>query len=387
MAKNGDSAAKNGESNWRNSLEGRLLLHLKQTNQVLETLPKGLMGPREAKTGLEAEETPGVRGKLTHRFSKYNPRESKELGRGGLGRVLEGKHGDGSKQVPCAVKLLFENEPEEDRDHTLLRTTFQKAVALQKLLAGPAEIMPLLDVSTSEDGEPGPDKSGKYWVVMPRADRSLRELLDERLKGKKQPSLDDDDFSVSEIVADMGAMLGVMKEKGVVHLDVKPENLMWVDGEETWKLIDFDGAQRAGTQVLSKDGESWYASGEPFYLTCTSCYVAPELCKLMLTRNNMKICLAPSMDMWACGLIALELFFNMTILGAFYDKWLEETGSNVKFFRHIADEHTSIIDRDVWEFVEEHASPVFASHVKPMLSKEPELRQTVAGMRSHAFLK
>ena len=85
--------------------------------------------------------------------------------------------------------------------------------------------------------------------------------------------------------------IGFLHSKDIVHCDLKPDNIMVCQDTGYIKLIDF------GLATVLKPGE---LSGD---FRGTAEYMSPE----MLSGNWGK-----SIDWWAVGIIAFELFFGAT---------------------------------------------------------------------------
>lgn len=124
-------------------------------------------------------------------------------------------------------------------------------------------------------------ESGDYWIiVMPRAEKSLADLLanlDEKLpEGNTRP-----------ILADIATALLSMNEAGVVHRDIKPDNILLLDGR--WCLADF-GIFRFAEATTAEDSRK-YAR--------TPAYAAPEQWKGDRATN--------ATDVYAFGVVAYQL--------------------------------------------------------------------------------
>ena len=131
-------------------------------------------------------------------------------------------------------------------------------------------VVPILDCGEWQD----------YWVlVMPRADKSLREHM---MEIHDHLSLDD----AIEIITDVGkALMGIEGQR--VHRDVKPENILLLDGN--WCLADF-GIARYAEATTALDTRK-YALTPP--------YAAPE--QWRGERASIET------DVYALGVVAYEL--------------------------------------------------------------------------------
>jgi serine/threonine protein kinase len=95
----------------------------------------------------------------------------------------------------------------------------------------------------------------------------------------------------ARIVSQLGSALSAVHGVGVVHRDVKPENVMLQTsgGGEYAILIDFGLATVEDPRARSRDRETW--AGTPLYM-------APE----QLRGNPV-----PASDVWALGVVAYEM--------------------------------------------------------------------------------
>ena len=168
------------------------------------------------------------------------------LGRGAMGEVYAAtRNSDGA---PCAIKLLaphlLRNSSAYDR--------FQRESAILAALDSP-HVVKVLAVSTASAALP--------FVAMERLSGiDLAQLL------KQRPQLPLAD--VAEIVSQVARGLDAAHQGGVIHRDLKPQNLFAVgtEGFRTWKLIDFGVARWADSEgSLTKDtivGTPGYMSPE-----------------------------------------------------------------------------------------------------------------------------
>jgi serine/threonine-protein kinase len=126
-----------------------------------------------------------------------------EIGAGGFGRVYSVT--DNGEE---AVAKLVPKDPGADRELLFVN------------LDGVRNIVPIVDYGDTSE----------YWVlVMPRADKSLRQHLDEA----ERPDLD---LQVAvSVLIDIATALTDLDGK-VVHRDLKPENVLFLEG--SWCLAD-----------------------------------------------------------------------------------------------------------------------------------------------------
>jgi len=116
-------------------------------------------------------------------------------------------------------------------------------------------------------------------------------------------------------IAQLLSALGCLHRAGVIHRDVKPENLLLTGGGDV-KLADFGAAIHAP---------------EPFHLRNTLCgtpeYLAPEV----LEGKGYSY----EVDVWAVGVLAFELLFGRTPFTSVQDRTLEPERRNEQIYQRI----------------------------------------------------
>ncbi|MEU7746061.1 serine/threonine-protein kinase [Nonomuraea sp. NPDC049158] len=187
----------------------------------------------------------------------------RELGRGGMGVVWEGRDTLLNRQIAVKEVLLPEGLPRADQERQLLRTAREARMAAR--LNHPS-VVAIYDV-VEEDGRP--------WIIM--------ELV-------RYPS-------VEEVVATSGALpvrqaadvgrqvlsaLRAAHEVGILHRDVKPSNILLTDDGRA-VLTDFGIATAEGDASLTQTG---MVTGSPSFL-------APE--RVRAAESG------PASDLWSLG--------------------------------------------------------------------------------------
>ena len=194
-----------------------------------------LLGKREAKA-------PAMLG------GRY--RIVREIGRGGMGTVYlaeDPKHG---RQV--AVKALH-----SDIARVIGRERFMREIEIAARLSHP-HILPLHD--SGEEAMPGADDEPLLYFVSPfAAGESLRDRL------RREPKLSPQD--AVRLGREIALALDYAHRRGVVHLDVKPDNILLQDGHAV--ITDF-GISRAA----SVTGEHSASAGTG--VLGTPSYMSPE---------------------------------------------------------------------------------------------------------------
>ncbi|MEK7448924.1 MAG: protein kinase, partial [Planctomycetota bacterium] len=169
-----------------------------------------------------------------------NCRLIKKIGEGGMGTVYQAHHLGLNK--PVAVKILppsFAREPE--RIQRFIREA-RSAAQLEH-----SNIVQTLNVGKQDD---------LYFIIMQYVQG---ENLDMMIKRKNKLTASE----ATKIIRESAVALGVAHQKGIIHRDVKPENIMiTLQGEI--KLMDF-GLARVMDEVsnLSRAGD---IMGTPHYL-------------------------------------------------------------------------------------------------------------------------
>ena len=177
-----------------------------------------------------------------------------QLGAGGFGRVYLAQ----SKFGETAVIKLIPKAPGADRE-----------ILFEDLDAVP-NVVPIIDRGEWKDS----------WVlVMPKADKSLRDHLSEN---GDRLSLNDTMQVLSDVARALAALDGQ-----VVHRDIKPDNILLLDGR--WCLADF-GISRYAEATTAPDTRK-YAKTPP--------YAAPEQWHGDRATS--------ATDVYALGIVAYEL--------------------------------------------------------------------------------
>jgi TolB-like protein/tRNA A-37 threonylcarbamoyl transferase component Bud32/Tfp pilus assembly protein PilF len=173
----------------------------------------------------------------------------RELGRGGMATVYLARDTKHGRQV--ALKVLH---PEFAA--SLRPDRFRREIAVAGRLQHPHI------VSVFDSGE---TSSGQLWFTMPYV---VGESLRDRLRRERQLSTDD----MVRITAAIADALQYAHGQGVIHRDVKPENILLSDGHAM--LADFGVARSltagdaqddaSGTGTLTQSG---FAVGTPAYMS------------------------------------------------------------------------------------------------------------------------
>jgi predicted Ser/Thr protein kinase len=164
------------------------------------------------------------------------------LGEGGMARVYRGT--DGVLGRPVAIKVLADRYANDDTFVTRFRREAQAAAALNH-----PNVVSVFD--TGDDGQ-------AHYIVMEYVPgQTLADVL------KREGPLDPD--RAAGIAEDVATALQAAHERGLVHRDVKPGNVM-IDPEGRTKVMDFGIARAAADDTLTQTGA----------VLGTAAYLSPE---------------------------------------------------------------------------------------------------------------
>jgi len=268
-------------------------------------------------------------------LGKYDVIKGKKglLGEGSFSAVQKGRNIETQEEVAVKTYKIDKNDKEE---FNLAMKKFQRQIAVLKRLAKPMNeddcpdprlwhsklkeldvqtcFLKLIDYSKKSNGDPGPDASdGQLYVITEVADFSLKDLLsDQRTKGV--PLIKE---QISHIARNVVTVVAALHAKGLVHLDIKPENLMRVG--DTWKLIDVDGCTEINSLVNINDSS----------ISFSPCYCAPEWARFLIEdSDNLKV--QDGLDVWSVGISVAELVHLDACLKPKYASIFKEYGSHRK---------------------------------------------------------
>jgi serine/threonine protein kinase len=172
----------------------------------------------------------------------------------------------------------------------------------------------LLDYSTDTAGHPGPDATDKVmYVVTEMASFSLKDFIKDRREQRHRPSAK----TIQILARQMVLVVAGLHARGLVHLDLKPENLMVFDG--LLKLIDVDGCVKIGEQVSCEDSS----------ISFSPCYCAPEWAKFVCDElESTSLVISPALDVWSIALTIAELVTLDAVLKDTYASFLKHGRSH-----------------------------------------------------------
>ena len=180
------------------------------------------------------------RQKVPKRIKNYNV--GAEIGGGGMGVVYRGK--DRRDNSPVAIKFLHPHLAEDEA----FRERFEREAHVGALLHSPYTVR-LLDYGVAD---------GHYFIVMEFVEgQNLKEAIAVAPLSAAR---------VSRIGARAARALEEAEARGVVHRDIKPDNILLGEGD-TVKVADFGIAKQLSSGSLTMTGA----------FVGTLLYAAPEL--------------------------------------------------------------------------------------------------------------
>ena len=197
----------------------------------------------------------------------------KKLGEGGMGEVYAAEHTTLQKRV--AIKLL---RPEIVSNHEAVKRFRQEATSSSSI--GHPNIIRIEDFADLPDG--------RIYLCMELLDGAP---LNELLRPPHQLSPD----RLLNVMIKTGHGLSAAHKKGIVHRDMKPENIFvtFQDGEDVPKILDFGIAKVAGNDGQNNLTRTGTIFGTPFYM-------APEQALGQQVDGRA--------DIYAMGVILYEVF-------------------------------------------------------------------------------
>jgi eukaryotic-like serine/threonine-protein kinase len=259
-------AACAGDAALRAEVESLLAAHDEASSFLDE--PAAALGPADIAQSVLRD------GQL---IGRYSVREL--LGAGGMGQVYLADDQRLGRSV--ALKLLpraLGTDPDR-------RRRFEQEARAASSLSHP-NVCVVYEIGDAEDGR-------RYIAMEHVPGESLRQMIERhRVRGGRVP-IDD----VLDIAKQSAAGLAAAHAAGVVHRDVKPENIM-VRPDGLVKVLDF-GLAKLGTHNAPTFGSNASAHTEPGMVLGTVRYMSPEQARGLPVDTRT--------DVWSFGVVLYEL--------------------------------------------------------------------------------
>ncbi len=208
---------------------------------------------------------------------KYRLIES--VGGGAMGEVFKAEHILMHKTV--AVKILHQNVLDNSEIVERFKREAQAAAAIEH-----SNVCNVTDFALTEDNE--------FYLVMEYLEG---DTLQKRIRAKGALTAEETIFIMQQLLS----VLQCAHELGIVHRDVKPENIALIHKEETddfVKLLDFGIAHQDTVCHHLEDGEEKFKTQAGFVYG-TPEYISPE------QANGQAV--DARADLYACGIILYEM--------------------------------------------------------------------------------
>ncbi|KAF4720316.1 hypothetical protein FOZ63_004022, partial [Perkinsus olseni] len=184
-------------------------------------------------------------------------------------------------------------------------------------------VLPMEAHSIDEYGAPGPDSTdSELYAIFELGVVTLKQYLARIYSRpsrvpKSRSRVSSCALSKAELarlVVPLLEMMYAVHAKGLVHLDMKPGNVM-LGRANKWKIIDFDGAVKAGSVLNPEDS----------LVAFTAAYCSPELARAVVDLKSRTsrgrvgggggggvgdaaVVVSRKMDVWSLGITICEIF-------------------------------------------------------------------------------
>jgi len=263
------------------------------------------------------------------------------LGEGAMGIVYRGFDDTSLQEV--AIKVLLPSLAKHDE----LVTRFQREASAARRVGCESAVRVI---------DRGCEQGLHYLVMELLHGQSLGAVLTE---SRRLP-----EGRAARIVVQLAGTLSIAHQRGVVHRDIKPDNIMMVDGGqlgERVKLLDFGIAKRvAAADARVEDSFNTGEETRHGALIGTPEYMAPEQC---MGRD-----VDPRTDIYACGVLLYRMLTGQVPFDGTHPFELCQ--------RHIGEDPRPPRELAPW------ISPAMEAIILKALSKAPDARhQSAAELR------
>jgi serine/threonine-protein kinase len=261
----------------------------------------------------------------------------RKIGEGGMGSVWEGLHEGIGRRV--AVKIL---RAEYSKESKLVTRFFNEARAVN-IVSHPG-IVGSFDYGQLDDGT--------AYIVMEYIDGETLSARIKRIRGSLGPD-------ALRIARQIAATLAAAHAKGIIHRDMKPDNIMIVSdpeapGGERAKVLDFGIAKIVTEHEQDKQNTGLTQAGA---VMGTPRYMSPEQC-----RGAAKV--DAKTDVYALGVMMFEMLAGKPPFDA--------DGTGALMALHIYSQPPQL--REVDPSIPPHIEALVSS----MLAKDPATRPSMA---------
>ncbi len=251
------------------------------------------MGPRAAHTGKVVNLKRRGRRLELDLGGRYQ--HARLLGRGGMGEVWAAHDVDLDCEV--AIKIL---SPELSSDAEFVQR-FRSEMRTLARFTHP-RIVPIMTAGTI------PSDKRLFMVMKLLTGRTLRAILDENEANGRVF----DDVTAALLTIQMISALGAAHEQGIIHRDVKPENMIVREKDGHLTLLDFGVAKVAEVTGPSKTGTGLFGAfrrpgprTHQSVLLGTPRYMAPEVILRRVPDQRS--------DLYAVGIVLVKMLTNVYV--------------------------------------------------------------------------
>ncbi len=198
------------------------------------------------------------------------------LGRGGMGSVWEGRHATLGTRV--AIKLIDSEFLDSPEARQRFENEARAAASIESRFA-----VTIYDYGVTDDGHP--------YIGM---EFLQGEPLDRRIERQGRLSLEE----TSKFIAQTARALQKAHGVGVIHRDLKPDNIYIVnaDDEEIAKLLDF-GIAKFRAPTTAAESRAFHSATKTGTVIGTPFYMSPEQARGLRSVDYRT-------DLWSLGVIA-----------------------------------------------------------------------------------
>jgi serine/threonine protein kinase/ankyrin repeat protein len=286
---------------------------------------------------------------------------------------------------PVAIKLMrfkshFLKEIRSREEHQLNNDTIIRVIEhfpREENVDSAPEDAGIVEVSGSTISKS--EAESLFCIVMTLADRNMFvSFKQERFAGR--------DYSmVREIFRQLVVCTQYLHERGVLHGDIKPLNIMRVDS--FWKLIDLDASCRMGIDPVCSKYSTGYCPPEAIHINKTRTVTLPKSPVIVMDEQQEKYPLLiahPSFDIWSLGCVLYQLCSKDTIP-------LFSVGQDDNLSDDLKREDNLFILAD-WSKDEKEkrlefiTDPLARNLLSVMLQKDPTKRLPLSRVLAHPFI-